>query len=331
MIRILKLAAGFTISGVCLTLAFRRVPLDQLWSAATSIPPQTLAIAFTLASITLFLRSLRWRILLAGRAPLNLWIAFRVNSAGQLGNVVLPARMGDFYRATNLGRAGFNTPFTLATVLVERVLDAGFLVFLAALILTGMESAPAWLARGARLVALAATVGLAAAVILPRLESRIRGLCEKVIPKSWRGRVMDLLNEFLDGLRGFQHLARAGSFLALTAAIWSVDTAGIVIVARGLGIAMPPVTAALLISAVALASAVPAAPGNLGVYQLVAISILGVAGIGREPALSLALVMQAMTLATLIVWGLTGFWSLAADDRSLPALPISSETVRIDR
>ena len=95
--------------------------------------------------------------LLSG-ARLDWWTAFRVNSAGQLGNFALPFRMGDFYRATNLGRAGFTTAFTLATVLVERILDAAFLVFIASVILVKLPTAPLWLARGANLVAIAAAL-----------------------------------------------------------------------------------------------------------------------------------------------------------------------------
>jgi uncharacterized membrane protein YbhN (UPF0104 family) len=83
------------------------------------------------------------------------------------------------------------------------------------------------------------------------------------------------------------------------------------VIGNGLGHALSPFTAVLLISALALASAIPAAPGNLGVYQLVVISVLGTAGIAREPALSLALIMQAMNVMTLVAWGLPSFWALS--------------------
>ncbi len=319
MTRLLKLAIGFTISAVCLALAFRRIPLDQLLAAATAIPMRILTTCFFLGSVTLFLRAFRWRILLATRSPLNIGIAFRVNCAGQLGNIALPARLGDLYRSTNLGRAGFDTGFTLATVAVERVLDAGFLVMIAAAILSTAGTMPSWISRGAGLLALAALAGLSVMLILPRIESRLVLLCENTVPQRWRPRAAAFLNQFLEGLRSFQHLGRASSFLLLTAAIWILDTASVVVIAGGLGITLSPVTAALLICSLALASAIPAAPGNLGVYQLVAISVLGTAALSREPALSLALVMQAMTLFTLAAWGLPSFWSLNAKLIPAPA------------
>jgi glycosyltransferase 2 family protein len=321
MTRFLKFAAGLAISGVCLALAFRRVPLDQLWAATTSIPARTLATCFVLGSTTLFLRGVRWRILLAARSPLRLGVVFQVNSAGQLGNMALPARLGDLFRATNLGRAGLETGFTLATVFVERVLDAGFLVMIAAMILATSSAMPAWLASGARMLASAALAGLLVMLILPRLEWRLATLAENFLPKHWRERALAFLNQFLEGLRSFQHIGRASSFLLLTAAIWVLDSSSIVVIGSGLGVSLSPFTAALLISALALSSAIPAAPGNLGVYQLVAISVLGTAGIAREPALSLALIMQAMTLFTLAAWGLPSFWLLSARSVKLEPAP----------
>ena len=304
--RFLKLGVGFAISGICLVLAFRRVPLQEIWAAIGSISARTLVAASLLGSATLWLRALRWRILLSSGARLDWWTAFRVNSAGQLGNFALPFRMGDFYRATNLGRAGFTTAFTLATVLVERILDAAFLVFIASVILVKLPTAPLWLARGANLVAIAAALGMAAVVILPRVEDFL----PKIVSRNKA--IENFVGQFMEGLRCFHRLPRAALFLILTAGIWMVDCFSTVVIARGLGINMAPFTAGLLLCSIALASAIPAAPGNLGVYQLVVVSILTLFGTSRDGALSLALVIQAMMLLVMTVWGLASFWSLAA-------------------
>jgi hypothetical protein len=176
---------------------------------------------------------------------------------------------------------------------------------IAAMVLAGSAAMPFWLARGARMLAFASLAGLLVMLILPRVESRLTPFVQAVVPRA-----AAFLNQFLDGLRSFQNLGRASSFLALTGAIWVVDSIGVVVIGSGLGAQFSPFTAVLLICALALASAIPAAPGNLGVYQLVVISVLATAGIAREPALSLALLMQALNLVTLAAWGLPSFWRL---------------------
>jgi len=312
MKRAIKTAAGIAISIVCMLLAFRSVSLTELWSVLPSIPIQTVALCFVLSSITLFLRSVRWRLLLEASEPVSLGIAFSVNSAGQMGNQILPARVGDLFRATNLGRAGLNTSFVLATVVVERILDAGVLVLISASVLAGRASDAPWLLRASRLVAVAAVAGLAVIILLPRFEAIILTLSRRFAPRRFQARIDGLISEFLVGLRSFHHARRAAGFLALTFVIWLVDSTGVVVLAHGFGIALALPQAVLLISALALSSAVPAAPGNLGVIQYVAVTVLGSFGVARLNALGLGLVLQALTIATVSLWGLGGLWFLSA-------------------
>ena len=207
---------------------------------------------------------MRWRILLEASGPLPLATAFAVNSAGQMGNMILPARLGDLFRATNLGRAGLSTGFTLATVLAERLLDAGFLVLVSASALTTFSNLPGWLTRSAFLLAIAALTGLAVTVLLPRIEIRILNLIARVVPYRAQPRLTRLAAQFLSGLRSFHHARRASGFLFWTAVIWARGRRGIMVLSHGMGIALSPTEAALVLTSIALASVVPAAPGNLG-------------------------------------------------------------------
>jgi uncharacterized protein (TIRG00374 family) len=327
MARWMKFAAGIVISAVCLWLAFRSVSMGQVWTAAAAISSQTIFACFVLGSSTLFLRSVRWRILLEAAGPLPLATAFAVNSAGQMGNMILPARLGDLFRATNLGRAGLSTGFTLATVLAERLLDAGFLVLVSASALTTFSNLPGWLTRAAFWLAIAALTGLALTVLLPRIEIRILNLIARVVPYRAQPRLTRLAAQFLSGLRSFHDARRASGFLFWTAVIWTLDGAGIMVLAHGMGIALSPTEAALVLTSIALASVVPAAPGNLGVLQYVAVSVLVPLGAARAQALSLALILQALSTVTLSLWGAGSLWYLSARTVRTASAP-ASEPVR---
>jgi uncharacterized protein (TIRG00374 family) len=327
MARWMKLATGIFISAVCLWLAFRSVSIGQVWTAAAAISSQTILACFVLGSCALFLRSVRWRILLEASEPLPLATAFAVNSAGQMGNMILPARLGDLFRAANLGRAGLSTGFALATVLAERVLDAGFLVLVSASALTTFSNLPGWLTRSAFLLAIAALVGLTVTVLLPHFENLIFELMARVAPHRAQPRITRLAAQFLSGLRSFHHAGRASGFLFWTAVIWVLDATGILVLAHGMGIALSPTQAALVLTSIALASVVPAAPGNLGVLQYVAVSVLVPLGAARAQALSLALILQVLTTTTLSVWGAGSLWFLSARTSRTVSAP-ASEPVR---
>jgi uncharacterized protein (TIRG00374 family) len=285
-------------------MALRAVPMQQLYKALTSVSPGIIFSWVALASFSLWLRSLRWRILLSAVGAIPMATVFPVYAAGQLGNAVLPARLGDVYRATNLGRAGVSSGFTLATILGERLLDTGFLVFISALASATFPELPVWLVRGSRAFALVALAGIGCALMLPRLEYPLSRFIASYAPSRYAGRFNHLVQQFICGLRSLRRPSRVGLFMLFTTAIWSLDAGGAVILARGLSITLSPAVAVLLLTALALSSALPAAPGNIGVYQLVTVSVLGSFAVSRSQAFALAVLLQALIVANLLIWGI---------------------------
>jgi uncharacterized membrane protein YbhN (UPF0104 family) len=92
-------------------------------------------------------------------------------------------------------------------------------------------------------------------------------------------------------------------------------------------IALSPTEAALALTSIALAGVVPAAPGNLGVLQYVAVSVLVPLGAARAQALSLALILQVLSTTTLSLWGAGSLWFLSARTVRVASAP-ASEPVR---
>lgn len=305
MKRTSRILVGAAVSAACMALAFRSVPVHQLLFALTSVSWVVILTWLGIASLSTVLRSIRWRILLSAATQVPLSTVFSVYSAGQLGNAVLPARLGDVFRATSLGRVRVNSGFTLATILGERLLDTGFLVSMSTVALSSY-SVPAWLMHGSRLFAVLAMAGLAFVILLPRLQRPVFRFIEYIGPEQYLTLFSNLLEQFITGLRSLQHPGRITRFLLCTVVIWTADVLGTLLVAHVLTIAMSPGEAVLLLTGLALSSALPAAPGNIGVYQLVAVSILAPLAVSRPRALALAILLQGLILLVLVLWGLAG-------------------------
>ncbi len=60
----------------------------------------------------------------------------------------------------------------------------------------------------------------------------------------------------------------------------------------------------LLLAGMGLGSALPSAPGYVGVYQFVAVEVLTPFGFTRDQALAFILVTQAAGYAVVLTWGL---------------------------
>lgn len=315
----LRLMAGAVVSAVCLILAFRGVPLGELWRLGRTLPAQSALLYMGIASTSLLLRGLRWRVLLTGAGPIPFGAVFAVNCAGQMGNNVLPARLGDLFRATNLTRSGASGGFALATIFVERVLDTGFLVLIASVALRGVGALPPWLMRASSIVAIAALAGFGLALTLPFLEAFLLKLARRLLPMRWHIRAASLIKQFVLGLQSLHSVRTVLAFLVLTVTVWSLDGFGIWVLASAAGLTLAPAVIALLMTSLALSSAIPAAPGNAGVYQIVAVTVLAPFGAGRAPALLFAVTWQALILINLLVWGLGSLWFLgeAVVDKAL--------------
>ena len=97
---------------------------------------------------------------------------------------------------------------------------------------------------------------------------------------------------------------------------------------RGRQARRSPFRAALvLLSALGTSSAVPLTPGQIGVYQWVAGSVLGSYGVAPEPAVLISIGMQAINYLVLLGWGLAGVLRLGGPEvlRTLAGLPATAD------
>jgi uncharacterized protein (TIRG00374 family) len=264
-------------------------------------------------TVAAFLRSLRWRLLLnsspnSPQTRLGVVTVFWATMAGYLGNLVLPARAGELVRTFLVSaRSGLSKTFVLTTALGERVMDAIALILFSSVALLGVDSKPAWmqgLARSLAAVAVASALGVA---LLPYIQGLIEDVLRKLpLPTGLRERLVGLIEQVILGLRAFHDVRRFATFAGLTLVIWSTDTCGAIVVARSLGLHLSFRVALLFLSGLGLSSALPSTPGYVGIYQFVAVTVLGPFGIGRDQALAFIFVAQALGAIVVVGFGVPG-------------------------
>ena len=260
------------------------------------------ALGAAFMSLDLAFRALRWQRLLRPIAAVRYPPMLGYLLIGYLANNILPARLGELVRSHYIGdREGISRASALGTVVVERVVDlvACVVIAAAAVLLLSVRGVVA----NAVLVGTAVTgllvVTLAIGIVAHRIPGmdRIRRLLEGY------PRVRDLVRSLQDGLSVAARprtLAEAG---LATVASWTLAVLSFAAIGQALGIQLTIAQAALIVSGVALASAVPAGPSNLGTYELAA-QELGKA-VGLEPSSALALGVLAH-VAILVVTSVGG-------------------------
>jgi uncharacterized protein (TIRG00374 family) len=301
-------AVAALVAAALLYYSLRGIEWREVGRTIAGADAGLLALTGAIASATLFLRALRWRILLNAHGDVSVRAAFWATAAGLFGNNFLPARAGELIRTYQIAsRCGLAKSYVLATALSERVADAIILAGMSAIVLLALPSPPGWFAGAARPVAIVGLLGAAVVAVLPLLGPMGRAAIERApLPGSLRPRLVAAMEEGLRGLRGFHHGRRLSGFLGLAVLIWVLDAAGTVLCGAALGLQIPPAAAFLLIAGLSVGSALPSTPGYIGIYQFVAVSVLTPFGFSRAEAIAFILVTQALGYVVIGFWGSLG-------------------------
>jgi uncharacterized protein (TIRG00374 family) len=277
-----------------------------------------------------WLRAMRWHVLLRPVRAVPPRRLFPVVVIGYMANDVLPARLGELVRAYILGdqeRVAKTT--TLGTIVIERLFDGLALLVFAGGVGLSVPLDPQ-VAGVVRLAAAVFLVALAAAVALGAVRTRAARaveLAERWLPPSVRGRLSALTIRFLEGLGCLQSGRLIIAVAALSLGAWLCEAAmyWILSLGFGLGLGFPSY---LLTTAIAnLGAMVPAAPGYIGTFDLGALASLRL--FGADPARAAGFVV-VLHLALLLPVSVLGFYYLWRFQLSLRMLGQRMSAARAD-
>ena len=299
---VLRAAVGAAISIVALFLVLRGVDLARTAEVLARADLGWIALAAAFLSSDLVIRAFRWQRLLRPIAIVRYTSMLGYLLVGYLANNILPARLGELVRSHYLGdREGISRASALGTVVVERVVDLVAVVAIASAALLVLS------VRG--VVASAVLVGggvaglLLAVLALGIVAHRLPGADRmRVAVERWP-QVRELASKLQGGLAVAGRPRTLAEALAASAAAWTVAILAWAAVGQSIGVELSMGQAALIASGVALASAVPAGPSNLGTFEFAAVEIGKAIGVPAASAFALALIVHATILVVTSIGG----------------------------
>ena len=297
---------GAVISIVALWIVLSGVDLTRVGDLVRRADPRWVAFAAVLSTLDLAFRGLRWQRLLRPIARIRYLPMFGYLLIGYLANNVLPARLGELVRSHYIGdREGISRAAALGTVVVERVIDLVAVVGIAtaALLILSVRGVVATAVFVGAGVATAFLVVLALAIVAHRLPGadRVRAIADR-----WP-KLQDLARSLQGGLQVASRPRTVIEALVTSVAAWTCSILAFAAIGQAIGIQLTIGQAALIGSSVALASAVPAGPSNLGTFELAAVKVSSAIGIPADTAFALALLSHATILVVTSVGGAIAF------------------------
>ena len=298
-----RLLAGVLVSAFFVWATLRGINLGEVGEALRRVNPGGLAVAVALVALELVLRGRRWQGLLTPLARVSLRQTTAYLAIGYFANSMLPARLGDVARALLAGQTfGIGRLSVLGTIVIERLADG--LVILGVVVVLGLT-----VAGGASLASTALWLSALAVVGVIGLALGITWV-RRPGGGTFRVRLRSLLERVLLGAAALRSPRLLGLTALLTGAAFATAIGMFALVAAAAGVEFTLPQSALVMGGLALSTSIPAAPGSIGTYEFVGLTIMTALGVTPETALAIVVLTHLVATLPVALAGLVTAWQL---------------------
>lgn len=321
---------GLVVSIVSLFLVARSVNLADAGRIVAGASIGLVILGLGVMSLALALRIVTCFVLVADRGDGSRVGIHRLITpvmVGYLGNLVLPARLGEVVRAYLISRReGLAFGATLGSVALERILDTATLALMAFAAALLIGAAP-WIVQGTGIVAFVGVILVAALAMtglqpLGRLLGRLGSIEVLRSPISALVRVIEPFAHWSGGA----HRRRAmGLALGLSLAAWLCSAVMFWLVGQAVGASLPVAAAILIMAVTVLATAIPSAPGYVGTFELAVVTVATSLGVHSDVAFALAVLAHVLSLLPAAAGGSLALTRLGGGLRQLTAAALEQD------
>jgi uncharacterized protein (TIRG00374 family) len=258
-----------------------------------------------------FIRGLRWQVLLAPVQRTSYLHLCSATLIGLMANNVLPARAGEFVRAyagARMERIPFSTSF--ATLVIDRVLD-GLTVsalFIPTLLFFPLPAE----VRGAGYLAAAIYLGtlafLVALIVQEEATLRLVTIVLRVTPRAFAAKVTGLLQAFVGGLEVLRRGRLLFVAIVISLAVWVGYAGTLYFMALAFDIHLSFVESFVVLLILTIALTLPAAPGFVGALEAAIVFGLVTFGIDPSQAFAFAVMYHVTQYVPTTLGGLIALW-----------------------
>ncbi len=271
------------------------IGVEKIWSVLIGVNLFYFAIALVFVVILLVVKALKWKILLeAFDVKISFVDTAKLWLVGFFLGFLSPGKVGDFYRARYLKQdTGLSTGKSLASVMVERILDIFFLFltgFVGLIIFSfyfNLQESMLFLVAALFLVFVAVVYLLTKKKLLATIA---RPFFNRFVPEEYKDRLKGSYNEFFEGLKVYKNkkiiLIKAIILLLIS---WVLNFVQVYFIALAFGMEVSFEFLSLILPIIFLVEILPISFSGLGTRDATAIFFLGFKLVPAELAVSFSL------------------------------------------
>ena len=283
-------------TAILLVIILYKINLGVLITTLKTFNYKVIPITAILYILSLYLRGVRWKILLPDNGKYPSIKLAEIFTVGSMLNIYIPARAGDFYRAYYLGNT-FNEKKVkiLASIVLERIFDgiAVFLILLSAVLAYYQKP---WIIKLTLLTGILFLSSLVFAYLIFKYNkidsifAAIINFADRYTKKISNGltKLKTYLSSFVDG---FEPLSKKGTVilsLLLSLIIWAIECIIAYYILIGFNLNLSVFACLFIISLTSFSTMIPSTSVFLGPYQYAYILALYIFGISKSSSLAIA-------------------------------------------
>jgi uncharacterized protein (TIRG00374 family) len=260
--RVIQITIGLAGTFFFLALALYRVPLGQVGAALAQADPIWIAAAITAYAVNLALRTRRWQMILQPVAAIPYRVVGRALLVGYGLNTIMPARLGELFRAEFFKNIyGLSRIWALTSIVIERLFDGLTVV---ACLAVGLVLTATMPLEAGIVIDVLVTAGILFGAILLASLSLSGSLMSRLLARLPRiAAQMGMVQ------RGFAilHTWRTLEIAILTLLIYLPDALSLWFLIKAVGLALRLGDLLVLVGLASLSTLVPSGPAFLGTLQ----------------------------------------------------------------
>ncbi|MCP4265189.1 MAG: flippase-like domain-containing protein [Candidatus Brocadiaceae bacterium] len=304
---------GILVSIVCSWLFARKIEWASLIAALREANYVYIIPTIIIIFILHYLRAFRWMEFIIPIKRVSVLNLFSASMIGFMANSILPARAGEIIRPIIIARKEkIKITALFATVVMERVFDILIIIVMTSFLFLFLPS-NTHIFNGL-IVAIMVSFGIFAITFLFLLSlypERAGAVLERFLflfPHHLKEKLVDLLHSFISGLQVFDNKKQLIWIGGQSLVIWLLNAASVYVLCYSFRIDLSFAGACFVMICLALAVALPQAPGFIGVFHMATQKSMDVFGVELSSSQSFAIILWMVSIIPTTVVGILFLW-----------------------
>ncbi len=300
---ILRIAAGFVISGILLYLTFKDIKFDKDFFVNIKLDYFYLIPVLISMFVVMLFRALRLKIIFSPIKKLKFSQTLSYNCIGYMFIFLLPLRLGELIIPTLIKNdTALSVSSSIAIIFIERIID--FIVLICILLFVFLNMLmPNWLLRSG----LTVTIGIIGIIIFFIFcyfnSPLIKSLIQMIIPEKFNLRLLNILKRFKQSLTIINNPILVIILFFISLIIWLSASFSIYLIFKFVGFQLSFFAAVTLMVINSFGVSLPAGPAMMGNFQYSCIIAMSLFSINKNDAFIFANLYYILGIGLTIILG----------------------------